>query len=224
MFAGHLGVAYVAQTARRDLPFTVVVAAAFLPDILRLALEPLGLPTEMVTHSVPAVLLLALTLSVTWTLAGGIRPGAVTLALVCLLHWPADVLTGCKPTAPSGPWVGFFMYRHPITDLAVELSLLWIGWLACRRRVGQPGRRVYRWWVPAIACALQLAFLASLYAGAEFFVGRREWTWHPGEGLLTLRRVYDTETLFCRPPEVKELRPSATRVTGIGSELHALHQ
>ena len=157
----------------------------------------------MTTHSIPAVLVLALLTAAGWAIAGGAAGGAIAIAAVCLLHWPADVLTGCKPTVPNGPWIGLNQYRHLLVDLGAELPLLWVGWLAVRRSARAALQAPPAWWVPVIACAVQLAFLANLYAGSELFIGRREWTWHPNEGVLVFKRVPNTEKLSCRPP----LRP-----------------
>lgn len=198
MFVGHLGLAYLTRGMRRDAPLLLLVASAYLPDLVRFALQPFSSSSEMLSHSIPAVAFWALAIGAAWAIRGGSRLGMLAVAVVCLLHWPADVFTGCKPTLTDGPWVGFFSYRWPLRDLLVELSLVWGGWLVCRRRIGGTSW-AYRWWVPATASVLQLAFLVSMYANAQFFIGRREWNWLPREGLLTLKRV-PTETMFCRPP------------------------
>ena len=200
MFAGHLGIAYLGKSARRDVPLVLLAASAYVPDLVRLVLDLFDVKNELLTHSIPAVLVLAALISVAYVLGGGIRGGAVALSIVCLTHWPADIFTGCKPTFSGGPWIGLIAYRYPVTDLVVELSLLWAGWSLCRRKVDDLTPLAFRWIAPAIATCFQLAFLASLYAGSEFFIGNREWTWHPSEGITTLRRMANTEELTCREP------------------------
>ena len=205
MVVGHLGVAYLGKAARPTLPLALLAIAAYGPDLFRFAASPLPIDTrtaEIASHSIPAVLVIgAIIALVAAGRVGGIA-GALTVIAVCFLHWPADVFTGCKPVFGGDAWLGFIRYRHPAVDLPVELGLFVAGWLACRRTSeARRGRFAYSMWIPLAAAAIQIAFLASMYAGSEFFIGRREWTWHPNEGLFAFRRVPDPETLFCRPPE-----------------------
>ena len=197
MFAGHFGLASVARAMRHDAPLPLLVASACAPDLVRFALAPFTSASAMLTHSIPAVAVLAFIIGGSRAIAGGSRASVLALALVCLLHWPADVFTGCKPTTLHGSWIGFSRYWWPISDLLVELSLVWIGWLVCRSR-GRARSWAYRWWVPTTATVLQLAFLANLYANSQFFLGRRVWTWRPHEGLLTFKRLAP-KTMICRP-------------------------
>jgi hypothetical protein len=154
---------------------------------------PLTPQHEIVSHSLPAVAFLAIAIASLWMLRGGAAPAAAVLALACLLHWPADVFTGCKPTTPHGPWIGFTHYRRPVSDLLVEGALLVGGWALARRG----GFRIAKRWI-AVAFAAQLAFLLSMYFDAEFMIGKREWVWRPRESLVPKPQVL--ETLVCRPP------------------------
>jgi hypothetical protein len=198
VFVGHLGLAYFAKSVRAEVPLLALVTAAYAPDVVRLLLTDAP-GREVLSHSIGAVLVLAAMSAAAWLLtARGPRGGALALAAVCLLHWPADVYTGCKPLLDGRSWLGFIAYRDPVLDLFVELPILWGGWLLCRRLGLRRG--LHGLWMPLVATALQIAFLVSLYAGSEFFIGAREWTWHPREGLFTLKRVADPETLFCRAP------------------------
>ena len=202
MVVGHLGIAYLGKAARPTLPLALLAIAAFGPDLFRFAASPFRIDIEIASHSIPAVLVIGAVIGLVAARRVGGIAGALTVIAVCFLHWPADVFTGCKPVFNNETWVGFLRYRHPAVDLPVELGLFIAGWLACRRN-SEPRRRrfAYSMWMPVAAAALQIAFLASMYAGSELFIGRREWTWHPGEGLFAFRRVPDTETLSCRPPE-----------------------
>ena len=195
MLAGHFGIAQLAKGARRDLPLLLVVVAAYLPDLVRVAIAGLTPRFDVFSHSIPIVAALSLAVAILWLLRGGQTAAAAVLALACLLHWPADVFTGCKPTTFSGPWIGLVSYRRPVSDLLVEGLLVIGGWLYMRRR----GLGIGPLWliIPLVA---QVAFLISMYWGAEFFIGHREWTWRPNETWIPQRHVL--ETLSCRATDV----------------------
>jgi hypothetical protein len=206
MVVGHLGVAYLGKATRPTMPLALLAISAYGPDLFRFAASPLPIDTrtaEIASHSIPAVLVIGIVIALVAARRVGGPIGALTVIAVCFLHWPADVFTGCKPMLAGETWLGFIRYRHPAVDLPVELGLFVTGWLACRRTSEARQKRfAYSFWILVAAAALQVAFLASMYAGSEFFIGRREWTWHPNEGLFDFRRVGDPETLFCRAPEL----------------------
>ena len=204
MVVGHLGIAYIGKATRPTLPLALLAVAAYGPDLFRVAASPLPIApriAEIASHSIPAVLVIGAVIALIAARRVGGIAGGITVIAVCFLHWPADVFTGCKPVFGGETWLGFIRYRHPAVDVPVELGLLIAGWLACRKTSEARQKRfAYSIWILVAAAALQIAFLASMYADAEFFVGRREWTWHPREGIFALRRVSDPETLVCRPP------------------------
>jgi hypothetical protein len=194
MLVGHFGIAELGKGARRDLSFLWLVVAAYLPDLTRAALAPFTTHFDMLSHSLPAVAISAIAIAGLWVLRGGKPMAAAVLALACLLHWPADVFTGCKPTVANGPWIGLMSYRRPVSDLLLEGGLLVLGWWLARRS----GFGLAKRWL-VVAFAVQLAFLASMYYGSEILVGHREWIWRPRESLVPQPHVL--ETLNCRPPE-----------------------
>src|SRR5436305_11458516 len=114
MFVGHFGIAEFGKVARRDLSFAWLLVAAYLPDLTRVLVAPFTDQIDMLSHSIPSVVLLSGAIAALWMLRGGSASGACILAVACLLHWPADMFTGCKPTVPGGPWFGFFNYRRPL--------------------------------------------------------------------------------------------------------------
>jgi hypothetical protein len=134
-------------------------------------------------------------IAVLWKLRGGTLAGAAILALVCFLHWPADVFTGCKPTTFGGPWIGLYSYRHPVSDVLLEGGLLLVGWLLIRRRANHS---FSKWWLIGGA-VLQLGFLGSMYWGAEFYVGHREWIWKPDTSLRPQPHSFDP--IICKQPK-----------------------
>lgn len=194
MVAGHFGIAQFGKGMRREIPIALLVAAAYLPDLVRIPLSVTIDRYEIWSHSIVTVVAMGLVLGFIWLLRGGNWVAALVLGAVCALHWPADVFTGCKPTTFSGPWLGLVSYRRPVNDLLVEGALVVGGWLFARRRGFPIGKK----WL-ALAASVQLAFLVSMYWGAQFIVGEREWTWHPAESRLPQPHVL--EPTSCRRPE-----------------------
>jgi hypothetical protein len=54
--------------------------------------------------------------------------------LTYVLHWPADFITGHKPTWPGGPIVGLDLYTHTKLVWVVDLAAFGLGWLIYRGR------------------------------------------------------------------------------------------
>src|SRR3954469_12953808 len=158
MFVGHFGIAQFGKGARRELPLALLAISAYLPDIIRVSLGPLTARSEELSHAIPVVVALAVIVAAFWLLRGGRFAAAGILAIVCLLHWPADLFTGCKPVGFDGPWFGLVSYRRPVNDLVVEGALFLAGWFYARRR----GFEMAKKWL-AVAFALQLAFLVTMY-------------------------------------------------------------
>jgi len=194
MLAGHFGIAQFGKGARRELPIAVLLTAAYLPDLVRIPLSVAIDRYEIWSHSIVTVVAMGLVLGIVWRLRGGSWVAAGVLALVCALHWPADFFTGCKPTTFDGPWLGLVSYRRPVNDLLVEGALLLGGWLFARRRGFPIGKK----WL-ALACGAQLAFLLSMYWGAQFIIGQREWVWHVDQSFVPKRQAL--EATACRSPQ-----------------------
>ena len=55
------------------------------------------------------------------------RPGASTIFLAWLLHWPADLFTGRKPLLFREPLIGLDLYKIPSVDFALESLVVLIG-------------------------------------------------------------------------------------------------
>ena len=194
MLAGHFGIAQFGKGARREIPFALLLIAAYLPDLARIPLSVTSERYEIWSHSILTVVAMGLMLGIIWLLRGGSWVAALVLVVVCALHWPADFFTGCKPTTFTGPWLGLVSYRRPVNDLLVESALLVGGWLFARRRGFPIGKK----WL-ALAFGAQLAFLLSMYWGAQFIIGQREWTWQPAQSLVPQPHVL--ELTSCRAPE-----------------------
>jgi hypothetical protein len=201
MLVGHFGLACLGKSLRKDVPVIWLAVAAYLPDIVRLPLSVFmgHSARDMLSHSLPAVGLLALTIGVAWKLRSGPLMGAVILGLLCLSHWPSDTLTGCKPTLGNGPWKGMFLYRHPLADLPIELGLLALGLVSAKRRAHAWTCRT-TWRLLLAGIALQLTFLLLLYFQSEFFVGTRQFDWMPLSGRLPPHEVRPDPFFRCKEP------------------------
>jgi hypothetical protein len=58
---------------------------------------------------------------------------AIAVWLTYASHWPADFITGLKPTWPGGPTVGLSLYNHPVWDAVLECAIVVLAWVAYRR-------------------------------------------------------------------------------------------
>jgi hypothetical protein len=195
MFVGHFGIAQFGKGIRRDLPFLLLLLAAYLPDVVRVLLAETTPRFEVWSHSLEIVLAMSLAVATLWLLRGGRLAAAGTLALACALHWPADVFTGCKPTTLDGHWVGLISYRRPVNDLLLEGAVFVGGWVFARRRGFAIGKK---WLFIGFAC--QVGFLVSLYWNSQFLIGSHEWMWKPDESWIP--RSHVLEGTPCRAPEI----------------------
>lgn len=157
MVTGHVGLAMLAHSADRTVPLRVLVAAAFAPDVVQMLLKfaRLGDPGGMRSHSIPAVLALAVASVLVYAVAFRRARGGLYVALVCAAHLPADYMTGSKPSWPGGPWIGLGLYAWPLLDLVLEGLLVGTGCMAWQRR--PDGKRV----VPARTAMSAFAFLLA---------------------------------------------------------------
>jgi hypothetical protein len=192
MLLGHFGIAQLGKGARRDLPLSWLILAAFLPDVVRELVGAVMSHEEMLSHSLPAMGGLAIGMASLWRLRGGTWGAASILAIACMLHWPADVFTGCKPTWPHGAWIGFDAYRRPVSDLTVEGIVFVAGWLLATHR----GAVIKKRWL-VLGFAMQVTFLLSQYYNSVFLIGDREWSWRPATSLVP--QAHSLERFGCKP-------------------------
>jgi hypothetical protein len=136
MFVGHAALAMVIKTVRPRISLPILLAAAYGPDILEGAVGVLGrgLNHTMLSHSLPSVAIMAALSGVAYAAATRRAGDAAVVGLMYASHWPADFITGLKPTWPGGPDVGLQLYGHPVADMMVESGLLVMCWLIYRRR------------------------------------------------------------------------------------------
>jgi hypothetical protein len=129
MYIGHVGAALAGKRARRSIGLIVLLIATYVPDWVDTGLCLVGhfTPAEMLSHSIPAVLLFALVGFVLYGWRTDDWAGAGILAAVILSHMFFDWITGDKPTWPGGPMIGLQLYDHPIADFIVEGTVIAIG-------------------------------------------------------------------------------------------------
>ena len=129
MYIGHVGAALAGKRARRSVGLVVLLIATYVPDWVDTGLCLAGsfTPAEMLSHSIPAVLVFGLVAFILYGWRSGDWTGAGVLAAVILSHMFFDWITGDKPTWPGGPMIGLQLYEHPVADFIVEGTVIAIG-------------------------------------------------------------------------------------------------
>jgi membrane-bound metal-dependent hydrolase YbcI (DUF457 family) len=157
MYIGHVGAALAAKRVRRSIGLLVLLVATYTPDWVDAGLCVTGVynSREMLSHSIPAVLLFALVGFVAYAAATRDWTGALVLAAVILSHLLLDWITGYKPSWPRGPMIGLQLYDHPFADFVAEGIVIFAGALLYERTL--PARR--RPWVDI---SIMLGALLSL--------------------------------------------------------------
>lgn len=136
MYGGHVGIALAGKGFRRTIPLWVLVIATQLPDWTDAAVCAAGVsspPTEMLSHSMPAVGVLAAVMAGLYYAAQRDAASSAIVAVIVVSHMLADFLTGLKPTWPGGPHIGLQLYQRPAIDFAIEAVFIVIGWMIYRR-------------------------------------------------------------------------------------------
>jgi hypothetical protein len=133
LFAGHAGFALLAKAARPRIPLVVLLPVAFAPDIIESMFDVLGQHNRELSHSLVSVGLGATIIALIYLVATRARGDAFVLWLTYASHWPADFVTGTKPTWPGGPDVGLQFYERPVADCAIECIVVIICWIVYRR-------------------------------------------------------------------------------------------
>ena len=144
MYIGHVGAALAGKRARTSVGLLTLLIATYAPDWVDSGLCATDSYSErsMLSHSVPAVFILAGLGFAAYLAATRDRVGAVVLAGVVLSHMMLDWVTGYKPTWPGGPMIGLRLYSHPVADFFVETAVIGIGALLYARTL-PAGRRIW---------------------------------------------------------------------------------
>lgn len=129
MYLGHVGAALAGKRARASVGLLVLLIATYAPDWVDtgLCMAKSYNETAMYSHSIPAVLVLALLGFFVYFLSTRDGVGATMVAGVVVSHMLLDWITGYKPTWPGGPMIGLRLYGHPAADFVAEGIVLAIG-------------------------------------------------------------------------------------------------
>lgn len=142
MYIGHVGVALAAKRLRVSVGLLVLLIATYAPDWIDSGLCIVGGydSRQMLSHSIPAVLIFALAGFVAYTLVTRDWVGGALIAAVVISHMMLDWITGTKPTWPGGPTIGLQLYSRPIADFFAEGIVIAIGSIAYARTLPAPRR------------------------------------------------------------------------------------
>jgi membrane-bound metal-dependent hydrolase YbcI (DUF457 family) len=161
VYAGHAALAMLAKGVRPRVSLAVLVPVAFGPDWVEWILDAFGRQSRVLSHSLISMAIGATLVAVIYWAVTKAPAAAAVVWLTYVSHWPADFITGIKPTWPGGPDVGLLMYGDPVADIAVEWSLIMICWLAYRRSLPPRGHASKAGWLmPLTLMASQIAFHA----------------------------------------------------------------
>ena len=146
----------------------MLVPIAFAPDWIEWIADALGHHDRAISHSLVSVGIGASLTALIYWLTTRQRADAAIVWLTYVSHWPADFITGLKPTWPGGPMVGLLLYTHPVWDALLECALVVACWLAYRRTLAaRTQRRAILLLIPLGLIGMQIAFEAVQYGRVE---------------------------------------------------------
>lgn len=161
MYAGHAALALVAKAKRRAIPIAILVPVAFAPDWIKVLLAYAGNTNAAISHSLVSVGIGATLVALAYFAYTRVAVDAFVLWLTYASHWPADFITGMKPTWPGGPLVGLLLYARPLDDVIVESILVVTCYLIYRRSLPEESRkRAIGWLIPLGLIGMQILFAA----------------------------------------------------------------
>jgi len=143
MYGGHIGIALAGKGIRRTIPLWMLIIATQLPDWTDAAVCAAGVsspPSEMLSHSLPAIVVLSAVVAAVYYASRRDAVGSALVAGIVVSHMVADFLTGLKPTWPGGPYIGLRFYERPVIDFVIEATVIVIGWTIYRRSVPEDRR------------------------------------------------------------------------------------
>jgi hypothetical protein len=175
VYTGHFGLALAGAGLARRLPLWLLILATFAADIIEGVVAAFYVkdPTRVWSHSLPITLAAGAVLGLAWMLAGGRWREALVLGLVSASHTALDFLTAVKTWWPGQPVAGLDLYKQPLLNGVLEISLCVVGWFLWWRALPLSRRHTVMAWAP-------LGLLAAAQLVAMAFV---EWTEPSIEGL-----------------------------------------
>src|SRR5262245_1791412 len=124
-------------------------------------LSATGRDPRVLSHSLVSVAICATIVALTYWSFTRAPVDACFVWLTYASHWPADFITGWKPTWPGGPDVGLLIYDNPVLDVLVESTLVVLCWLVYRRSLPRENRnRRLSYLIPVGLCAMQIGSYA----------------------------------------------------------------
>ena len=129
MYIGHVGIALAAKRLRPGIGLLALLVATYAPDWIDAGLCVAGAynPDGVLSHSIPAVAVLALLGFTLYGIRSRDWTAAAIVAAVIVSHMLLDWITGTKPTWPGGTMIGLGLYSRPIVDFVVEGALIAAG-------------------------------------------------------------------------------------------------
>jgi hypothetical protein len=159
VYAGHAAIATLVKGKRPRIPIALLVPVAFAPDCIEWVLRLAHHDSPVLSHSLVTVGFGATLVALLYFAVTRQMLDAVAVWLTYVSHWPADFITGVKPTWPGGPEVGLFLYDRPVADVVLESVVILACWLVYRRSLPPAGRtRPIATLVPLGLIAMQVAF------------------------------------------------------------------
>ena len=141
MYAGHAAIAASLKGKRPRVSIALLVPLAFAPDWIDSFSHLVHHPTVIVSHSLVSVAIGATLCGLLYGLWSRSAGDGLVVWLAYASHWPADLVTGIKPTWVGGPMLGFELYGHPFWDFVIESGLVVLCWLIYRRSLPAESRR-----------------------------------------------------------------------------------
>lgn len=157
MYAGHAAIATLVKGVRPRIAIAVLVPVAFAPDWIDWVAGLFGVHDRMLSHSLLSVAIGATCAAALYAIVTREFGDACWIWMTYASHWPADFITGLKPTWPGGPNVGLLLYEHAVWDVVVESLLIIVGWIVYRRTLDARVRAsATAWLIPAGLIVLQI--------------------------------------------------------------------
>jgi len=124
VYVGHAALAALLKGKRPRVPIALLIPVAFAPDWIDSFSHLLHRPNNEISHSLVSVIVGATVCGLLYWLWSKNAVDGLVVWLAYASHWPADFITGVKPTWPNGPMVGLGLYENPGWDLLVESVLV----------------------------------------------------------------------------------------------------
>jgi len=161
VYAGHAAIAVLLKGKRPRVPVALLVPLAFAPDWIDSLSHVVHRPSTILSHSLVSVAIGATICGLLYWLLSRSGGDAAVVWLAYASHWPADLVTGVKPTWATGPMFGLGLYAHPVWDFVVESGLVVVCWLVYRRSLPAESRaRSIGLLIPLGLIGMQIVFEA----------------------------------------------------------------